>query len=111
MKYLVFSAVTAKDQELTDKTMLSGGFSPASRSLSSHSSGQPSVTRTYRSPRAGPVRFALTFTGAGARLKLTLKAPTGQTHEVEATSTVVIEADRRTRRRLELYRDGHQGPV
>ena len=46
LKYLVFSAVTAKEQEVADKAMLSGGFSPAKRSLISHSSGQPSVTKT-----------------------------------------------------------------
>src|SRR5262249_54642925 len=31
LRYLVFSAVTAKEEAITDKTMLSGGFSPAKR--------------------------------------------------------------------------------
>ena len=72
--------------------MLSGGFSPAKRSLIAHSSGQPSVTRTYRSPRAGPLRFALSFASQGAVIKLTLVAPTGQVYEKEAHGTLIVEA-------------------
>ncbi len=93
LKYLVFSAITAKEQEVADKTMLSGGFSPARRSLISHSSGQPSVTRTYQSPSGAPLRFALSFSGGEARLKLTLVAPTGQVYEKEARATLVVEAE------------------
>ncbi len=72
LKYLVFSAVTAKEQEVADKTMFAGGFSPAKRSLISHSSGQPSVTKIYRSPL--------------------LVAPTGDVFEREVQATLVVEA-------------------
>ena len=92
LRYLVFRAVNAKEESLADKTMLSGGFSPAKRSLISHSSGQPSVTKTYNSPKGGPIRFALTFSGQGARLKFKLVAPTGQVYEKEASATIVVEA-------------------
>ncbi len=63
LRYLVFSAVNAKEEALADKTMLAGGFSPAKRSLISHSTGQDSVTKTHSSPDGGPIRFALTFSG------------------------------------------------
>jgi hypothetical protein len=72
--------------------MLSGGFSPAKRSQISHSTGQDSVTQTYSSPRGGPIRFALTLSGQGARLKFKLVAPTGQEYERETTATLVVEA-------------------
>ena len=93
LRYLVFSAVTAKEQSLSERTMLSGGFSPAKRSLISHSSGQPSVTRTYQTAKGGPIRFALSFAGQEARLKLQLVAPTGQVYEKEVSSTLVAEGD------------------
>jgi hypothetical protein len=93
LKYLVFSAVTAKEQAIADQTMLSGGFSPKTVGLESHSSGQPSVTRTHQATKAGPLRFALTFANEGARLKLTLVAPTGQVYEKEAESTLIVEAE------------------
>ena len=92
LRYLVFSAVNAEAEALSDKTMISGGFSPTKRSLISHSSGQPSVTRTYVSPSGTPLRFALSVTGQGARLKLSLVAPTGDVYEKEAQATLVVEA-------------------
>jgi len=92
LRYLVFSAVNAKEEAISDKTMLSGGFSPAKRSLISHSTGQPSVTRTYRSAKDGAIRFALTFTGQGARLKFTIASPTGQVYDKEATASLIVEA-------------------
>ncbi|MGE3819050.1 MAG: hypothetical protein AB7I30_06405, partial [Isosphaeraceae bacterium] len=93
LKYLVFSAVTAQEQEAAEKSMLSGGFPPTKRSLVSHSAGAPSVTRTYQAEKEGAVRFALTFPGGGARLKLTLIAPTGQTFEKETDVPLIVEAE------------------
>jgi len=92
LKYLVFSAVTAKEQEVADKTMLAGGFSPVKRSLESHTSGQASATKSYRSPTGGPIRFSLSFSGQGARLKLRLRAPNGDVFEEETRGTLVVEA-------------------
>ena len=93
LKYLVFSAVTAKEQAVAEKAMLSGGFSAAKSSLISHSAGQPSATQIYKSPRDVPLRFALSFSGQGARLKLTLVSPTGDVYEKEAQATLVVEAE------------------
>jgi hypothetical protein len=92
LRYLVFTTVTAKAEEAVATTMLSGGFSPTGRSLQSHSAGQPSVTRTYRATKGGPLRFALTFAGQGAAMRFSLTAPSGDTFEKETTSTLVVEA-------------------
>ncbi len=92
LKHLVFAAVTAKEEAVADKVMLSGGFSATKRSLDAHSAGNPIVARTYTTTKAGPVRFALTFASERARLRFTLAAPNGQKFEKEATSTLVVEA-------------------
>jgi hypothetical protein len=90
LKYLVFSAVTAKQDALAQKTLLSGGFSQMKQS---HSSGKPSVTQVYTSQHDGPVRFALSFAGKGAVLRLKLVAPGGRpTYEKETDETLVVEA-------------------
>ena len=92
LKYLVLTAVTAKEQEVADATMISGGFSPVKRSVDSHSSGNASLTRSYRSPKAGPLRFSLSFSGQGARLKLKLVAPNHQEWEKETRGNLAVEA-------------------
>ncbi len=91
LRYLVFTAVTAKEESLVAKTMMSGGFSPAKRSLISHSAGNPTVTQVYRNEKPGRLQFALTFANQGARLRFTLLAPTGQEFEKEVGSTLVVE--------------------
>ena len=55
------------------------------------SGADPSVTRIYKSAKAGPLRFALGFENRGAQLKLTVLSPTGQKHEQVGTSTFVID--------------------
>jgi hypothetical protein len=89
LRYLVFTAATARAEAVAEKEMLKGGFSPAQRS---HSVGEDSITRTHKVARAGPVRFSLSFPGKDARLRLTLIAPNGQKYEETVTSSVVIEA-------------------
>jgi hypothetical protein len=91
LRYLVFTAVTAKEESLVAKTMTSGGFSPAKRSLISHRAGDPSVTQVYRNDHPGRLQFALTFANQGARLRFTLVAPTGQKFEKDVESTLVVE--------------------
>jgi hypothetical protein len=92
LRYLVFTAVTAKAETLSDKTMLAGGFSPVKRSQINHVAGQPSATRIYQSDSADPLRFALSFTDEGARLRLTLVAPGGQKYSKEVDGTIVVQA-------------------
>lgn len=92
LRCLVFSAVTAKQDALAQQSMLSGGFSPVKQSQLNHGAGHASVTKVYKSSDAGPLRFALTFSGSGAKLRLTLIAPNGQKYANEVDSTLLVEA-------------------
>jgi hypothetical protein len=92
LRYLVFAAVNAREESAVDQVMLSGGFSPAKRSVESHSSGDATVTRKYLSTKPGRLRFALTFAGDGARLRLKLVAPNGEEWSQETDKTLVVEA-------------------
>ncbi len=92
LRYLVFTAVTARAEALTDQVMLRGGFTPVKRNQLNHAAGNASVTKSYKSTDSGPVRFGLTFTGAGAKLRLTLVSPDKQEYKQEVDDSVVIEA-------------------
>jgi hypothetical protein len=87
LRYLVFTAVTAQVEALVNKTVMSGGFSAAS----THTSGDPSATQTYQKQEPGRLRFALSFAGEGARLKLTIVAPNGQAYEKVTPTPLVVE--------------------
>ncbi len=91
LRYLVFTAVTAQEDQLVTRAMISGGFSPTRKSVMSHSVGQPSVTQTYRNEWPGRLRFALAFSGQDARLKFKIVAPGGQQYEKETQQTLVVE--------------------
>ena len=91
LRYLVFTAVTAKQEALVAKTMVSGGFSPAQKSLHSHSSGNPTITQTYRNSKTGRLQFALAFAGEGARLQFKIVAPNGQLFEKVASQAFIVE--------------------
>ncbi len=92
LRYLVFSAVTAQEEALTQETLLSGGFSPVKQSQVNHQVGNDTITKKYQTSSGDPLRFALTFAGTGARLRLTLVAPGGQEYEKETDETFVVEA-------------------
>lgn len=92
LRYLVFSVVNAKAEAIADNVMLSGGFSPVKRNQINHVAGQPSATKTYWSDSSDPLRFALSFMGEGARLRLILVAPGGQKFTKEVESSIVIQA-------------------
>ena len=91
LRYLVFSAVTAKVESQVAQTMLRGGFSPAKKNLFSTSSGEPSVTQTYQCTKATDLQFVLGFQNQGANLRLTVVGPNGEHHEKEGTSTLTID--------------------
>ena len=91
LKYLVFSAVTAKTENEINQTMLKGGFSPQKSNLLSASKGSPEVTQRYQSKKAGAVSFVLGFEDQGAKLKLTVVSPQGKETVKEGTSTITIE--------------------
>lgn len=91
LRYLVFSAVTARVESLVNQTMLKGGFSPQKSNLLSASTGNQQVKHTYVSKKGQRVRFTLGFENAGANLKLSVVSPQGKTFEKEGTSTFSIE--------------------
>lgn len=91
LKFLVFTAVTARIETKIAKTMVSGGFNPAKQSLLSAGGGAQSVTQTYKNKKAGKLLFVLGFAAEGAVLELTVKAPDGSTTSRKGTSTVQIE--------------------
>ena len=91
LRYLVFSAVTAEVETRVQQTLVRGGFSPAKQNLFSASAGEPSATTTYHADKAGHLQFALGFQNLGARLKLTVKSPSGKTFEQEGESTFTID--------------------
>jgi hypothetical protein len=91
LEYLIFTMVTSKVESKVRETMVQGGFSPQKQSLLSTSAGQPSVTKTYRCDKAGPLRFVLAFEDRGALLQLQVEGPDGRKFEKEGTSTVQID--------------------
>lgn len=92
LRYLVFSAVTAKEEALAQEKMLSGGFSPVRQGQVNHAMGMDSITKKYQSTSGDPLRFSLNFGGNGAILRLTLVAPGGQKYEQDADQTLVVQA-------------------
>jgi hypothetical protein len=91
LRYLVFAMVTSRVESKVRETMVQGGFSPQKQSLLSTSANEPTVTKTYRCDKAGPLRFVLAFEDRGALLHLTVEGPDGRKFEKEGTSTVQID--------------------
>jgi hypothetical protein len=91
LRYLVFSAVTAREEENVKRTMVRGGFSPQERSLLSASSSSEAITRSYECRQPGPLQFVLAFDERGARLRLTVVGPGGQRQELTDTKTFQID--------------------
>jgi len=93
LKYLVFTAITAKTENIVTERMVQGGFSPSSKSLLNASSGAQSIERTYQCKKAGSLKFLLAFQDQGARLRLTVTSPDGKQYEDSETSTFSIDID------------------
>jgi len=91
LRYLVFTAVTAKVDAQVTNTMVQGGFSPAKKSIFGASKDQASLPQTYHCTKQGQLKFVLAFQSGGARLKLTVVGPDGQTYTEEGTSTVTVD--------------------
>lgn len=91
LRYLVFSAVTARLESQVHQTMVSGGFSPRKSNLLSASSGNQEVKQIYQSKKGRRIRFTLGFEDRGAHLKLTVISPEGRRTVEEGTATITIE--------------------
>ncbi len=91
LRFLVFSAVTAEESRRITLTMMKGGFAPQKETLSSASEGAAEVTNLYDNKKAGPLKFALGFKTAGARLRLTVTSPSGEKKVMEGDGTFVID--------------------
>ena len=91
LKYLVFSAVTAKTEAQVTQTMIKGGFSPQKSNLLSASSDNSKFEQIYQSKKGGKIRFVLGFENRGATMKLTVVGPDGTTFEQTGTSTISID--------------------
>jgi hypothetical protein len=93
LRHLVFATVTAREAGKVKRTMVQGGFSPATRNLLSASKGSRPVEEIYQCSRRGPLQFVLGFRDEGARLRLTVISPNGDKTEKTGAKTFRIEVD------------------
>jgi hypothetical protein len=92
LKYLVFSAVTAKTEAHVTQTMIKGGFSPQKSNLLSASSDNSTFEQVYHSKKGGKIRFVLGFENRGATMTLTVFGPDGnELAKKTGTSTISID--------------------
>jgi hypothetical protein len=90
LRYLVFSAVTARAEAQAAQMLIKGGFSPQKKNIFSASPDNPSVTKTYECIKPGPLQFVLSFENRGARLQLSVTDPNGKTYDGDGSSTLTI---------------------
>ncbi len=94
LRYLVFTTVTAREQEGVRQVLVRGGFSPSQRNLLALSTDEEPVSDTYDCRRPGPLRFVLGFANRGAELKLIVTSPSGERFEKSGRETFTIPVDR-----------------
>ncbi|HMF19198.1 MAG TPA: hypothetical protein VKE98_18455 [Gemmataceae bacterium] len=94
LKYLVFSAVTAKTEAHVTQTMIKGGFSPQKSNLLSASSDSSTIEQIYQSKKGGKIRFVLGFEDRGATMTLSVFGPDGsELAKKTGTSTISIDVN------------------
>ena len=91
LQYLVFRLVNAEVEKVVNTKIQKGGFTPQKSNLLSTAKDDPKVTKTYTHDSGKPLRFALGFRNAGAKLKFKITSPKGKTYTGTYTSTVVID--------------------
>jgi hypothetical protein len=92
LNYLVFHAVNARAESELRAKIEEKGFTPTTSSLVSASSKEPSVTKTYRNTKAGPLMFALAFNPKeDVKLRLEVKGPDGKVARHEDAEPFTIE--------------------
>ena len=90
LKYLVFAAVTARETQAVERTLVQGGFSSKKQNLLSASASTPSVTKTYRNKAKCDLKFVLSFADASATLRLDVTGPDGRTRSNSSRSGFTI---------------------
>lgn len=90
LEFLVFESILAKESTKLRKVMVSGGFSPQKSDLLNAQPGTQSQSLVYKNARKGKLAFALSFNNEGARLKLTVKGPSGKPIEKEGGTSFTI---------------------
>lgn len=91
LRYLVFTAITAREDAHVQRTMVRGGFSPAQRNLLSASQDATPMQQEFVCRTRGPLRFVLGFEQQGARLGLAVVGPDGAAHEQSGERTFAVE--------------------
>jgi hypothetical protein len=90
LRYLVFTTVTAREQEDVRQVLVKGGFSPRQRSLLALTTEEQPVSDSYNNEKVGPLRFVLGFANRGAELQLSVTSPGGERFEKTGRETFSI---------------------
>ena len=96
LRSLVFTTVNAQLDAGVRRTMISGGFSPVERNLLSASGNEQRIEDTYDCSGDKSLQFVLGFEPRGARLRLTVAPPVGESISKEGTSTFTIDVPQAT---------------
>jgi len=91
LRYLVFTTVTATEEEKIKQTLVRGGFSPQERGILRPLAEQEEVTESYDCRQGGHLQFVLGFRDQGAEIRLTVIGPDGRRYEETGTKTFTLD--------------------
>jgi len=94
LQFLVFAAVTAREDKQISDTIDQGGFKPEQKNIFAASKKQPVITKLHHVVKEGQLKFVLMFPNVGAKLKLTVAGPNGESFAKEGTSTLTLDVPR-----------------
>lgn len=90
LRYLVFTTVTAREQEDVRQVLVQGGFSPRQRNLLALATEEQPISDSYVNDKVGPLQFVLGFANRGAQLTLSITSPGGKRFEQSGRETLAI---------------------
>ena len=94
LRYLVFTTVTAREQEDVRQVLVKGGFSPRQRNLLALTTEEQPARDSYDNQKVGPLQFVLGFANRGAELKLSVTSPGGKRFERSGRETFSIRIEK-----------------
>ncbi len=94
LRNLVFTTVTAREQEDVRQVLVKGGFSPRQRNLLALTTEEQPVSDSFDHGKVGPLQFVLGFANRGAELKLSVTSPGGERFEESGRETFSIAIER-----------------